>query len=368
MASSDARGRLVSHINGESHAGRDLMTKGWTIVRVCSSEEAAELAGRVHDDLERLGTGIDRHDTRTWTADRWPQTTHGLIQNQGSGLWPSVCAARLKTRWVWETELFSGPCIASWDALSFAKPTYQAYAAKHGWDADAPTLSSWLHTDQAKHKPQLLHHIQGALALTALGAAELRTQIVAPPEGETAQAFRDRFLAAFPPPPLDQKKRKKGFDAEREEWIAHTADEKRWLADNGTPVAPQLEAGEMVLWASGMPHASVAGTLPANQDTHNPRISVFVSALPRRILSHAEVKYRQALLEKGVTSGHRVCEPGVRAGTFRQCLFSRIGRVYEGRRVPEYADIALKDFARADASVDAVHAGTAQFCGGYPRP
>ena len=59
-------------------------------------------------------------------------------------------------------------------------------------------FSNWLHRDQAWKKTALCDHIQGALALSDLGPAELRTQIIVPQEGESAQSFNDRFLDAFP--------------------------------------------------------------------------------------------------------------------------------------------------------------------------
>ena len=356
-----ARGRLVPLLAPDSPAARDLQVQGWAIVRACSEERAAALLGKVWDDLEGLGTGIRRDDMTTWHGERWPQTTHGLIQNQGSGLWRGVCEARLETVPVWEALFRGAPCIGSFDAFSFGKPTYQAYAAKHGREPEVPEVANWLHTDQARGKPDLLHHIQGALALTPLGPAELRTQLVAPRDGETAQAFRDRFLAAFPA----CKKRKRDGDAERAEWIAHTVEEKSWLVANGTVVAPTLAPGEMLLWASGMPHASVAGPLPPGQAAYRPRVSVFVSALPRALLSEAEMVFRRELLEKGRTSGHRVAEPGSRAGQFRQCLFAKEGRTF-GKALPEFdLSRALHGFAAADPATDPVLAGTARFCGGY---
>lgn len=359
-----ARGRLVPLFNAASPVVADLLTKGWAVARACSGETARELVDDLHGDLAALGTGFDPSDRRTWTGGL-PQMTHGLCQNQGTGLWRSICKARGFTKRVWEEEIFQDACISSWDAFCYGKPSYQGWVAQHGGDPAVPEMSPWLHTDQSTAKLNMYEHVQGALALTDLGPAELRTQLVAPKEGETPQAFRDRFLAAFPP---EAASKKRSLDAEREEWISHTVEEKRWLLANGTPVSPTLQAGEMLLWASGMPHASLAFPLPPGQREHNTRISVFVSALPRSLLRPGELEFRRKLLEKGCTSGHRVCEPGKRPGTFRQCLFARTGRVYKTDGIaPTYVlDHVLRDFARADASVDPVHAITAQFCGGYP--
>ena len=227
--------------------------------------------------------------------------------------------------------------------------------------------------DQAKGKPELLRHIQGALALTDLGPAEQRTQIAVPKPNESAQSLRYRMLEAFPADP----DAKKGFDPEREEWIAHTEEDKRFLAENADAVLPCLKKGQMLLWASGMAHASVPGALPEGQTERMIRASTFTSCVPRELVSTDEIAYRRNLLEKSVTSGHRVCEPGQK-GKFRQCLFGKNGRTY-GKELPPYdTSLVLKNFkvysglkrGRDEEEIDKVapskvHRAMARMCGGY---
>jgi hypothetical protein len=393
---SDARGRLNAYLDPEKRECNELVNRGYTVVTIMSAEEADRHASLVWGDLEALDTGIKRDDPTTW-KDGWPQTSHGalllkmllqlhapptpptleppgLIQNQGSGLWYSICAARCTTEPFFRRFFNGSKVISSWDAFALCKPDYQKYCYSQGPDKAVPEVAGWLHTDQAKAKSDLLHHVQGALALTDLVPGIQRTQLVVPRNGETAQQFRDRFLSKFPPP--KEKPQKGKYDAEREEWIKHTTEEKQWLVDNGQVVMPVVKKGQMLLWASGIPHASLVDEMPEGMDKRHPRISVFISMVPRELLSQNEIHFRRKLLDKGVTSGHRVCEVGAREGSFRQCVFGRSGQTY-GAKLPEYKlDIVQTDFSRyykmqrSDPRVDeispsAVHRATARICGGY---
>lgn len=368
-----ARGRLMRFLNPSHPAYQSLIEKGYAVVDCIAPEMADELYNGVWHDFEKLGTGVDRSKPSTWKPG-WAQTTHGLVQNQSSGLWPSVCAARISTEQMWK-ELFGGTAvISSWDAFAFGLPEYQNYCAKNGHDKKVPKWSGWLHTDQAKGRPEFLRHIQGALALTDLGPAELRTQLAIPKDGESSQSLRDRFLKAFPPQPPA----KKSFDAERAEWISHTPEEKEWLAENADAIAPTLKRGQILLWASGTPHASVAGPLPEHQKERNIRASIFVSCIPQALVSAPELIYRRDLLEKCLTSGHRVCEPGKRPNTFTQCVFSKTGQAFN-KTLPDYdTSMALTNFkvykglkrGRDEAQIEAVapskvHRAMGRMCGGY---
>jgi hypothetical protein len=226
---------------------------------------------------------------------------------------------------------------------------------------ESALLSSWLHTDQTKLKSKCLHHIQGGLALTKLGPAEQRTQLVVP-EGETMQSFRDRFLKAFPPIA--------DGDATAE-WVRHTSEERKWLLENGRVVAPTLEPGEMILWDSGMPHASIPGLLAEGQATRGVRMSAFVSMHPIDLLQDADLAVRRAMLDKGNTSGHRVTAEG-KHKPFLECKFPFMGRTY-GKEMPAFkTDRRLGGFKRTYEAYAAdeppeceVTRKTAELCGGY---
>lgn len=356
------RGRLFPFLDPSNQYVKDLVNNGYTIVPICSPERAGELAAGTWTDLEGLDTGINRDDPKTWKNDvNWPQTTHGLLQNQGAGLWRGTCEARLETSSFWET-LFGGQQpLLSFDAVSVCRPDSQERVFKR--EKDEHGLSSWLHTDQSKRKTQCMHHLQGALALTKLGEAEQRTQLVVPKEGEPMQAFRDRFLAAFPAQPT-------AANLAGEDWVKHTEAEKNWMSRNGRVVAPTLEPGEMLVWDSGVSHASIAGALSTGQSERRTRISVFVSAIPKSIADPEDLKVRQDMLEKGVTSGHRVTEKG-KSGKFLACKFAKTGRTY-GKKLPDYSDTrAISGFKRAfEAEIagderDEIAAKIAKYCGGY---
>jgi hypothetical protein len=336
------RGRLVELMDTSLPEVQHLFEKGWAKVRIMSPEEAEAHCAMIWDDMEGLGTGIERKDSTTWKKG-WTQATHGLVQNQSSGLWYGVCAARNKTWDFWKC-LYKGlRPISSFDATSFALPSYQAYASKHGFNKEFGDVANWMHIDQSNFKAECFRHIQGGLALTKLGPAELKTQLFVPKDGETVQSLRDRFLRAFPP---STEKVTKGFNAERAEWIKLSNEQVAWYLENAQLISPELEAGEMILWSSGVAHASAAGPLPGGQAERRLRMSVFVSALPRGLVSREELEFRRAMLEKGNTSGHRVCEPGVRKG-YVKCDFPRTGQTYgsSGHRVP-WALLGGESFAR----------------------
>lgn len=362
---SNPRGRLFKMLDPQSRVAAALAKRGYAVVTVVSRDRARALEDQVWTDLEALGTGISRSNPATWSNAHWPQTTHGLLQNQQWGLREGTCLARLATRGFWDA-LFQGKrTISSFDAIAVCRPDSQKRAynseIKHQRDKEERTmLSSWLHTDQAKGKRQCMEHIQAAFALTDLGEAEQRTQLVVPQKGEMCQSFRDRFIDAFPPEVTPKGK----FDAEREEWIKHTDAERRWLLDNGRVVTPVLRAGQMLLWDSGMPHASVPGPLKDPAATRGVRMSVFVSALPLELLDTADLNVRRRMLEQGDTSGHRVTSKGKR--TYRQCKFTKTGRTYN-KVIPTYSsDRVVTGFKRAiDANEDSTAAKIARMCGGY---
>ena len=121
-----------------------LVTKGYAVVDCISPEQTNMLYNKLWDDIESLKTGVDRNDPSTW-KEGWMQTTHGLVQNQGSGLWPSVCEARAAVEKFW-MRLFGGRHVmCSWDAFSLVKPDYKNYCFKSGYDKKVPKWASWLH-------------------------------------------------------------------------------------------------------------------------------------------------------------------------------------------------------------------------------
>ena len=348
-----SRGRLAAYLDMNLKESNELLKSGVTIVDVCTPDKAIELRTRVWDELEGLGTGIDRNDTKTWRNDRWFQSLHGsLVQGQKVGLREGVCEARLECVHPFK-KIFKGvPVNSSFDGISVGRPDSQKRVFKKEEQlnkkyGEGDTLvSSWLHIDQANNKPDCMEHIQGALALTNLTESEQRTQFIIPkPDSdETIQMFRDRFLDAFPPT-LDAYG--KISDADRADWVSFglknnvedtdpiVIAKRKWLIENGHVYTPTLEAGQMVIWDSGVPHASMPGPLPSGNSSRDVRISIFSSMLPAAVVTEEERKVRNNMLDKTVTSTHRVTAVG-KSGKILEAKFSDMGRTY-GKEPPSYS-------------------------------
>ena len=358
-----ARGRLVEHLDKTRPEVQQLFLKGYCIVRgVLSPEQVLAARNHIWDDSESLGTGIDRNNPATWsTKDAWPTSAHGLVQHGGWGLYRGVCAVRNMTEDAWKS-LFKGEQpIASWDAMAICPPKFQHNIANTWRDKDVPEVPSWLHFDQANSNPELLNYVQGMLALYPAGQAEMSTILIAPRKGESAQSLRDRYIAAFPTDPTN----KKHMDAEKRSWMQFSAEQKRWFVRNANVRKPRLEAGDMLLWASGVAHASGPDELPPGQTERGLRVSLMISCVPRCLVGKEEILFRQELLQKGRTSGHRVCVPKVRGKGFAQCLFGRKRQAWGGDQPPVFnTERLLSDFGTRRPD-DEIHSATARFCGGY---
>ena len=347
-----SRGRLVKYLDPSLPSSEELLKHGVTVVQVCTPDKAQELVSSVWDMLESLGTGIDRNNPTTWHTKNWPQDTHSLLQNQNMGLRICTCLARLQCvdtfKW-----LFGGEKVnSSADAISVAKPDKQARAYKTAVRLNAKfnegdtLVSPWLHMDQSNFKKDCALFFQGAFALTDLTEKEQRTQFIIPKRDseETIQMFRDRFLTEFPPE--DELGTKNVSDAEREEWISLAIKDagkvdplvlkkRKWLIENGEVYTPTLKAGQMVIWDSGVPHASIPGPCNEPDEHRNIRMSTFVCMVPAKLVTNEERKVRDSMLDKAQTSGHRFTEFG-KSGKVRKCGFNETGRTY-GAPIPEFS-------------------------------
>ena len=358
-----ARGRLVEHLDQDRPEVQKLMRSGYCVIKgVLTPQQVLEARDHVWTDSESLDSGVDRNAPATWSnKDAWPTSAHGLVQFAGFGLFRGVCAARNMTEPAWQS-LFKGEQpIASFDCMSICPPKFQHNISKTWRDKHVPEVPAWLHFDQAHAKPELLQHMQGMVALYPAGQAEMSTILIAPRKGESAQSFRDRYIATFPMDPTD----KKHVDAERREWMQFTTEQKQWLVDNGRVLKPRVEAGDMLIWASGVAHASGPDELPEGQTERGLRMSLMVSCVPRSLVSDEQIAFRKELLEKGRTSGHRVCEPKAKGKGYAQCIFGPKRQAYGGDQPPAYnLERRLSDFATR-RSDDPIHSATARFCGGY---
>jgi len=124
----------------------------------------------------------------------------------------------------------------------------------------------------------------------------------------------------------------------------------------------------MLLWLSGVPHASVPGPLPEGQQERGMRMSTFVSMLPIELLDAADIAKRREMLEAGNTSGHRVTAKGkTKAKPYVACDFPKTGRTY-GKELPDFRmDHVVTGFKRRidKGDVHSTAAKTARLCGGY---
>ncbi|KAJ3034440.1 hypothetical protein HDV00_005019 [Rhizophlyctis rosea] len=96
-----------------------LASAGFAVVRVMSPETAAQRYSEFWDWLENLGSGIDRNDPSTWTAERWPDQIKGIIKSYGIGQAEFVWRCRIEEgvrrvfAGVWGVE--EGELIVSYD-------------------------------------------------------------------------------------------------------------------------------------------------------------------------------------------------------------------------------------------------------------
>jgi hypothetical protein len=347
------RGRLLEHLDLKNREAVQLAKRGAVVVTCCTRERAAELREEVQKDFEALGTGIDFSDPATWTNEKWPQHTHGLNQNQGLGLMRGACIARINTVKAWQALGFERPLL-SFDAVTVSRPATQDRLVADQKRAAVPEVPSWLHIDQAPSNEHALDCVQGALALNDQKGGTQRTFMILPPKGESAQGFRDRFLAAFPA---------EGRKLPHAHFHTLDDDEKRWLLANGEPWWPELEAGQLLIWDSCIAHASQPG-----EGEKRMRFSTFVSAKPVELATKEELAVRRDMLEKGVVS----CHNPVRQGKKRLLAngFEDTGRTY-GKAMPAFQKrrlvrgIKRAGTAPAGQPVDKLAKYMAKHCAGY---
>lgn len=362
------RGPLAKYLK-TTDVGRKILKDGVAVITVTTPEEAAVLRREVLQSIHELNSKLDPTDPNKWKTTEMPQHTHGLTQNQGISRLYGPCLARTTAAPVYGRELFgTEDVMISFDALALSTPAmqdreYKTLMREHKKSGEAEPVADWLHTDQAKSKPCACY-VQGAFALEDLGESEKKTQLIVPKEGESIQAFRDRFVARFPPVPVPKGK----FDPERSEWIKHTPAEREWLIENGRVIAPTLKAGQMLLWDSGVPHASCPGPAPANGLDRKTRVSLFVCGRPCELICEADVAVRRSMLNnKLVTSGHRVTARGKRK--YLECAFPVTGRTY-GKELPKFdMSSAVTDMEGAflRGEEDSLAYKMAVYCGGYGK-
>ena len=332
-----ARGRLAEYLDESQPEVQHLLKHGWAVVRVFSEEDAAKYCRWVWNDLASIGTGIKPKDEGTLVDGKWPGAPRGLMQSGGAGLWPSHCAAANAAEPAMK-RLFGGkradePLLRSWDALAIMPPSKVKNYPKRCFDKDVPALSCWLHTDDAPPKykgTDLVHWIQGCIALEPVEYGDIGTQIVGAPDGMNAQAFVDWFGKERPDQAPSEAKRKAAAPWTRVGWCAHHTGDKEWLCKNGVVVKPNLRPGEMLLWCSRMPHANVAEAADKDKP-RNWRTSILTNYIPRAVCYEKEVAKRQEMGEKKRTSGHQVVARGVhfdKNGSLCEQLFSITPNIY----------------------------------------
>ncbi len=114
------------------------------------------------DWLESLGTGLDRNDPSTWTAEKWPQNSRGIISCYNIGHAPFLWKLRQNPRVLetfcklWKVES-PEDLLVSFDGCCIQKPSSRG-------------TKNWLHIDQTRpeYKGKRVC-IQGHITMTDMG-------------------------------------------------------------------------------------------------------------------------------------------------------------------------------------------------------
>ena len=391
----EPRGRLAQELDRTQPEVQHLLRHGWAVVDVLTPEQVEQRKRQIWNDLSSLGTGIEFMDESTMTKQSWPGAPRGLLQTFGAGLWPGVCAtanhAEDPMLRLYGAKNTKKPLFRAWDALAIAPPSFSRNFSKRCSEKTVPGISYWLHTDDNPTHSDLLHWIQGGIALEDVDDSVVSTQIIGAPEGYTAQGFVDWFYSVHP----DQAPGAKTLGKNPPQWkklgwCDHTAEQKAWLAKHGVPVKPRLKAGQMILWCGRMPHANIC--FPAAPDVEVPwRMTVLTNYYPVEVALPGETQKRREMLETGCTSGHQVVCKGALFEKNGSLCYQKFGKApnmpggppkdgfdFKTTPLPVLKGFTRYKRPRAEWSADEqfpdpdkdkelyeIHSKTARLCGGY---
>ena len=118
------------------------------------------------------------------------------------------------------------------------------------------------------------------------------TLLLEPEQGLTIQLVMDEFYATFAEELTSRRDHRRAF-------LKFTEEQQYWLSGKMRVIKPVLEAGDLLLWLSGVPHCSHAAG-----EQKIPRRGLFVTANLRRFANANALKKRWAKVQKGRLGTH----------------------------------------------------------------
>jgi len=246
------------------------------IAQALSEAEVGKTLDLTWRYLEKLGTGIDRHDPSTWNNERWPTCAHGgIIPSNGVGhceaQWfvrsvPSVhkCFAAL-----WGTD----DLLVSFDGMAIWRPTTFDPAWKTNQGA------AWLHVDQNAELRKGFRCAQGMVSLLPMDPSTGGNVLIPGSHidhfPKITSTYADRF-AKLP----------KGID--------HFRFPVNDPHLSGVQMS-HMEPGDMLLWDSRIIHCSSPG-IEAPKQGKPPaltRVVSLVCMMPRELTSKEVLQWRK---------------------------------------------------------------------------
>ena len=228
-----------------------------------------------------------------------------LIQQYGMGDFESLWKCRHATLTTWQKLFGCDNLVSSWDGLSMVTPDQQIELATHNNEYGEP---GWIHRDQRRSNTNLLDTIQGYLALSDTTPKSYSTIFYIPKTHDTAQEMIDAFHNEF-----DTYKNRYGRNVrknfEENDYYAFDDTELAWLRKHCELCKPNLHKGDLLIWASSLPHA--ATSYASRTDVHDieTRIGTFISMHPKKLLNAQQLSERRKLSKLHLTSSHNVLHP-----------------------------------------------------------
>jgi hypothetical protein len=247
------------------------------IAGALTPEEVTKALDLTWQYLEKLGTGIDRHDPSTWVDERWPTCAHGgIVPSQGIGhseaQWyiRSVPAVHKSFASIWGTD----DLLVSFDGMAIWRPT----ALNPAWKTNQG--AAWLHVDQNAALRPGFHCAQGMVSLLPMDPS-VGGNVLIP--GSHLDHFPN-ITRNYP---------------ERFSKLPHGLDHFRFPANdpklNGVQMT-HMEPGDMLLWDSRVVHCSSPGpetSGTAEQLRALTRVCSLVCMMPRELSSPEVLQWRK---------------------------------------------------------------------------
>lgn len=262
-----------------------ILKKGWFVIeQAVSREETDKILKQFWKDIYTLGTGVTE-DPKTHTNSRWPQTENGLMQSHGCGHFESAWMCRIATFPTWK-KIYKNDdeLLTSVDGFSFCRPQTQNNMYKKS------CFPTWMHIDQ-KLSSNFLDNIQGMLALSKTEDQDLST-VFWEPHTMTAIELYTKFQENF------------RNECTGQDWFPFNQNHYNFYEEHCVLKKPNLNPGDLLIWASSTPHASHPGEI--KDQPRKLRISNFISMLPKKIVAQRSILRNKQLMEYKLTTSHNI--------------------------------------------------------------